>query len=103
MELPDSDKPECYGACRGDPAPSFLCTVGDHLLFNLDKQGLGIARIEKDGKLTYIGRTLEDPDGRMLTYMIRFDGEFLYMSYKMPLPVAGKPPVFRIYRVDRAE
>ena len=103
MELPDADKPECYGAYRGDPAPSFLCNVGDHLLFNLDKQGLGIARIEKDGKLTYIGRALEDPDGRMLTYMIHFDGEFLYMSYKMPLPVAGKPPVFRIYRVDRAE
>ena len=100
MELPDIDKPECYGAHAGDPAPSFLCTAGDHLLFNLDKQGLGIAKIESDGKLTYIGRALEDPDGRMLTYRIHFDGEFLYAAYKMPIPNADKPPVFRIYRVD---
>ena len=99
MELPDIDKPECYGAHEGDPSPSFLCTVGDHLLFNLDKQGLGIARIERDGKLTYIGRALEDPDGRMLTYRMHFDGEFLYLSYKMPVPSAEKPPVFRIYKV----
>jgi len=100
MELPDMDKPECYGAHQGDPSPSFLCTVDDHLLFNLDKQGLGIAKIEDDGKLTYIGRTLEDPDGRMLTYRIHFDGEFLYLSYKMPVPSAEKPPVFRIYQVS---
>ena len=100
MELPDIDKPECYGAHAGDPAPSFLCTAGDYLLFNLDKQGLGIAKIESDGKLTYIGRTLEDPDGRMLTYRIHFDGEFLYTAYKMPIPHADKPPVFRIYRIS---
>ena len=100
MELPDIDKPECYGAHAGDPAPSFLCTAGDYLLFNLDKQGLGIAKIESDGKLTYIGRALEDPDGRMLTYRIHFDGEFLYTVYKMPIPNADKPPVFRIYRVE---
>ncbi|MBR2620935.1 MAG: hypothetical protein IKC97_01010, partial [Clostridia bacterium] len=100
MELPDIDKPECYGAHAGDPAPSFLCTAGDYLLFNLDKQGLGIAKIESDGKLTYIGRTLEDPDGRMLTYRIHFDGEFLYTAYKMPIPNTDKPPVFRIYRIS---
>ncbi len=100
MELPDIDKPECYGAHAGDPAPSFLCTAGDYLLFNLDKQGLGMAKIESDGKLTYIGRTLEDPDGRMLTYRIHFDGEFLYTAYKMPIPHADKPPVFRIYRIS---
>ena len=100
MEIPANDKPEYVGAITGDPAPSFLCTVGDYLLFNLDKQGLGIASIEKDGRLTYIGRTLEDTDGRMLTYRIGFDGEFLYTSYKMPLPNADKPPVFRIYRVE---
>ena len=99
MELSDIDKPECYGAFAGDPAPSFLCTAGDYLLFNLDKQGLGVAKIENDGKLTYIGRTLEDPDGRMLTYRIHFDGEFLYTSYKMPIPNEDKPPVFRIYKV----
>ncbi|MBE6581566.1 MAG: hypothetical protein E7650_08170, partial [Ruminococcaceae bacterium] len=63
MELPDIDKPECYGAHAGDPSPSFLCTAGDYLLFNLDKQGLGVAKIENDGKLAYIGRALEDPDG----------------------------------------
>jgi len=100
MELPNCDKPEYVGAITGDPAPSFLCTVGDHLLFNLDKQGIGIASIEKDGRLTYIGRVLEDPDGRMLTYRIHFDGEFLYTSYKMAVPNAEKPPVFRIYRVE---
>ena len=100
MELPDTDKPECYGAHEGDPAPSFLCTIDDHLLFNLDKQGLGIAKIEKDGTLTYIGRDLEDPDGRMLTYRIHYDGEFLYTSYKMPVPHADIPPVFRIYKVS---
>ena len=99
MELPDIDKPECYGAYAGDPSPSFLCTAGDYLLFNLDKQGLGVAKIENDGKLAYIGRALEDPDGRMLTYRIHFDGEFLYLSYKMPVPSAGKQPVFRIYKV----
>ena len=99
MELPDIDKPECYGAHAGDPSPSFLCTAGDYLLFNLDKQGLGVAKIENDGKLAYIGRALEDPDGRMLTYRIHFDGEFLYLSYKMPVPSAEKQPVFRIYKV----
>ena len=99
MELPDIDKPTCYGAHAGDPSPSFLCTAGDYLLFNLDKQGLGIAKIENDGKLAYIGRALEDPDGRMLTYRIHFDGEFLYSSYKMPVPSAKKRPVFRIYKV----
>ena len=99
MELPDMDKPECYGAHAGDPSPSFLCTAGDYLLFNLDKQGLGVAKIENDGKLAYIGRALEDPDGRMLTYRIHFDGEFLYLSYKMPVPSAEKQPVFRIYKV----
>ena len=99
MELPDADKPEYIGVIAGDPAPSFLCTVDDHLLFNLDKQGLGVAKIEKDGRLTYIGRELEDPDGRMLTYRIHFDGEFLYLSYKMPVPSADKPPVFRVYKV----
>ena len=100
MELPDNDKPEYVGAIMGDPAPSFLCTVGDYLLFNLDKGGLGIAKIEEDGRLTYIGRTLDDPDGRMLTYRIHFDGEFLYTSYKMPIPNADKPSVFRMYRVE---
>ena len=99
MELPDADKPEYIGVIAGDPSPSFLCTAGNHLLFNLDKQGLGVARIENDGKLTYIGRALEDPDGRMLTYRIHFDGEFLYLSYKMPVPSAEKQPVFRIYKV----
>ncbi len=59
----------------------------------------GAASIENDGKLTYIGRFLEDPDGRMLTYSIHFDGEYLYTSYKMPVPSADKPPVFRIYKV----
>ena len=72
----------------------------DHLLFNLDKQGLGVARIEKDGGLTYIGRALEDADGRMLTYRIHFDGEFLYTSYKMATPIADKPPVFRMFRIE---
>ncbi len=99
MELPHGDKPEYIGVIAGDPSPSFLCTVGNHLLFNLDKQGLGVARIENDNKLTYIGRTLEDPDGRMLTYRIHFDGEFLYTSYKMPVSNADKPPVFRMYKV----
>ncbi len=99
MELPHRDKPEYIGVIAGDPSPSFLCTVGHHLLFNLDKQGLGVARIENDNKLTYIGRTLEDPDGRMLTYRIYFDGEFLYTSYQMPVPNADKPPVFRMYKV----
>ena len=99
MELPDADKPEYIGVIAGDPSPSFLCTVGKRLLFNLDKQGLGIARIENDGALTYIGRALEDSDGRMLTYRIHFDGEFLYTSYKMPETCADTPPVFRIYKV----
>ena len=99
LELPNIDKPEYIGVIAGDPSPSFLCTVGNLLLFNLDKQGLGIARIENDGKLTYVGRALEDRDGRMLTYRIYFDGEFLYTSYKMPVPSADKPPVFRIYKV----
>jgi hypothetical protein len=99
LELPNIDKPEYIGVIAGDPSPSFLCTVGNHLLFNLDKQGLGIARIENDGALTYIGRALEDRDGRMLTYRIHFDGEFLYTSYKMPVPSADIPPVFRIYKV----
>ena len=100
LELPCADKPEYIGVIGGDLSPSFLCTVGDYLLFNLDKQGLGIAKIENDGKLTYIGRALEDRDGRMLTYRMHFDGEFLYTSYKMPIPNADKPPVFRIYRVE---
>ena len=99
MELPNADKPEYIGVIAGDPSPSFLCTAGNHLFFNLDKQGLGIARIENDGALTYIGRALEDRDGRMLTYRIHFDGEFLYTSYKMPVPSVDKPPVFRIYKV----
>lgn len=103
MELPNGDKPEFIGVIAGDPAPSFLCAAGNHLLFNLDKQGLGIARIENDGKLTYIGRTLEDPDGRMLTYRIHFDGEILYTSYKMPVPDADHPPVFRMYKVTSGE
>ena len=103
MELPDCDKPEYIGVIAGDPAPSYLCAVGDHILFNLDKQGIGIARIESDNKLTYIGRALEDADGRMLTYRIHFDGEFLYASYKMPIPNADKPPVFRMYRVEAAD
>ena len=100
LELPNADKPEYVGAIMGDPAPSFLCTVDSYLLFNLDKQGLGVAKIENDGKLSYIGRALEDSDGRMLTYRIHFDGEFLYTSYKMPVSSAGKPPVFRIYKVS---
>ena len=99
MELPDGDKPEYIGVIAGDPSPSFLYTAGNHLLFNLDKQGLGVAKIENDGKLVYIGRALEDPDGRMLTYRIHFDGEFLFLSYKMPVPSAEKQPVFRIYKV----
>ena len=103
MELPDCDKPEFIGVIAGDPAPSFLCTAGDHLLFNLDKHGIGIAKIENDGRLTYIGRALEDADGRTLTYRIGFDGEFLYASYKMPLPTADKPPVFRMFRVTSEE
>ena len=103
MELPDADKPEYIGIIAGDPAPSFLCTVGNYLLFNLDKQGLGVARIENDGKLTYIGRALEDPDGRTLTYRMHFDGEFLYTSYKAPIPSADKPPVFRIHKVISTE
>ena len=102
MELPDADKPGYIGVIAGDPGPSFLCTAGDYLLFNLDKQGLGIAKIEKDNTLTYIGRTLEDPDGRMLTYRMHFDGEILYTSYKMPIPEQGKPPVFRMYKVKFA-
>lgn len=97
MELPEEDKPTFIGAIAGDPAPSFLCVAGNHLLFNLDKQGLGIARIESDGKLTYMGRALEDPCGRQLTYQLHFDGEFLYASYRNPLPNAEKPPVFRMY------
>ena len=100
MELPDSDKPEYIGVIAGDPSPSFLCTVDDYLLFNLDKQGMGVAKIQDDGRLTYIGRALEDSDGRMLTYRIHFDGELLYTSYKMPVPCEGKPPVFRIYKVS---
>ena len=103
MELPDCDKPEYIGTIAGDPAPSFLCTLGNYLLFNLDKQGIGVARIESDGKLTYLGHTLEDTEGRMLTYQIHFDGEFLYTSYKMPIPSADKPPVFRIYKVDSTQ
>ena len=103
MELPDEDKPEYVGVIAGDPSPSFLCTAGRYLLFNLDKQGLGIARIENDNKLTYIGRTLEDPDGRVLTYRIHCDGEFLYTSYKMPVANAEIPPVFRVYKVDLVE
>jgi hypothetical protein len=103
MELPDEDKPEYVGVIAGDPSPSFLCTAGSYLLFNLDKQGLGIARIEDDNKLTYIGRTLEDPDGRVLTYRIHYDGEFLYASYKMPVANAAIPPVFRVFKVDLAE
>ena len=100
MELPNADKPEYIGAIMGDPSPAFLCTADNYLLFNLDKQGLGVAKIENDGKLTYIGRALEDPDGRMLTYRIHFDGELLYTSYKMPIPSTEKPPVFRIYKVS---
>ena len=99
LELPSADKPEYVGVIAGDPSPSFLCTVEGYLLFNLDKQGIGMAKIEDDGKLTYIGRALEDSDGRMLTYRIHYDGELLYTSYKMPIPDAEKPPVFRIYRV----
>ena len=103
MHLPECDKPEYIGAITGDPAPSFLCTVGSYLLFNLDKQGLGIAKIESDGRLTYVGRALEDPEGRMLTYRLHFDGEFLYTSYKMPIPGTDIPPVLRIYKVDVME
>lgn len=103
MELPDEDKPEYVGVIAGDPSPSFLCIAGSYLLFNLDKQGLGIARIEDDNKLTYIGRTLEDPDGRVLTYRIHYDGEFLYTSYKMPVANAEIPPVFRMFKVDLAK
>lgn len=103
MELPDVDKPESYGAFEGDPAPSFLCTAGNHLLFNLDKQGLGIARIENDGKLKYIGRALEDADGRTLTFRMHFDGDCLYASYKMYTHAVDKPHVFRIFKVESAE
>lgn len=103
MELPDEDKPKYVGVIAGDPSPSFLCTAGSYLLFNLDKQGLGIARIEDDNKLTYIGRTLEDPDGRVLTYRIHYDREFLYTSYKMPVANAEIPPVFRVFKVDLEE
>ncbi|MBO5252365.1 MAG: hypothetical protein J6C51_00290 [Clostridia bacterium] len=103
MELSDEDKPKYIGVIAGDPSPSFLCTAGSYLLFNLDKQGLGIARIEDDNKLTYIGRTLEDPDGRVLTYRIHYDGEFLYASYKMPVANAEIPPVFRVFKVDLEE
>lgn len=103
MELSDEDKPKYIGVIAGDPSPSFLCTAGSYLLFNLDKQGLGIARIEDDNKLTYIGRTLEDPDGRVLTYRIHYDGEFLYTSYKMPVANAEIPPVFRVFKVDLEE
>ena len=100
LELPDADKPEYVGAITGDPGPSFLCTTDNHLLFNLDKQGLGVAKIENDGKLTYVGRILEDTDGRTLTYQIKFDGELLYTSYKMSVPNEYTPPVFRIYKLE---
>ena len=100
LELPDCDKPAYIGIIAGDPAPSFLCVAGDYLLFNLDKQGLGMAKIEKDGKLTYKGRTLEDPQGRQLTYQLSFDGEFLYTSYRDLLENEEKPPVFRMYRME---
>ncbi len=103
MELPDSDKPEYVGVIAGDPAPSFLCTINNYLLFNLDKQGLGIAKIENDNRLTFIGRALEDPDGRALTYRIHFDGEFLYTSYKLPVANAEIPPVFRMYKIELTE
>ena len=100
LELPDADKPKFIGVIAGDPAPSFLCVAKDYLLFNLDCEGLGIAKIEADGKLTYMGRTLEDPCGRQLTYALDFDGEFLFTSYKMPIPDEKHPPLFRIYRME---
>ena len=34
LELPEGDKPEYIGVISGDPAPSFLCTVENFLLFN---------------------------------------------------------------------
>lgn len=100
MELPEEDKPKFIGVIAGDPAPSFLCTAGDYLLFNLDKQGLGVAKIGPDNKLTYIGRALEDPEGRQLTYQLHFDGEFLYTSYRDLVENEKNPPVFRMYRLE---
>lgn len=98
MVLPECDKPLFIGAIAGDPAPSFLCTAEDYLLFNLDKQGLGIAKIGEDGKLTYLGRALEDPDGRQLTYHLHYDGQFLHTSYKV-IPEGPLQPVFRMFTV----
>ncbi len=100
LPLPDADKPKFIGVIAGDPAPSFLCVARDHLLFNLDCQGLGIAKIEADGRLTYKGRTLQDPCGRQLTYRLSFDGEFLCASYKMPIPDGKNPPVFRMFEME---
>lgn len=100
LPLPDADKPKFIGVIAGDPAPSFLCVAKDYLLFNLDCQGLGIAKIEADGRLTYMGRALEDPCGRQLTYRLHFDGEFLCASYKMPIPDGKNPPVFRMFEME---
>ena len=99
MEIPDEDKPEYIGVIAGDPAPSYLCVMENYLLFNLDKQGLGVARIEKDNKLRYLGSVLDDRKGRMLTHRMHYDGESLFLSFKMPVPSADCPPVFRGYFV----
>ena len=97
LPLPAQDKPAFIGVIAGDPAPSFLCVAEDHLLFNLDKQGLGIAKIEADGKLTYVGRELEDSEGRQLTHCLCFDGDYLFAAYKMPVADPAKPPVLRLF------
>lgn len=97
MELPNEDKPTYTGMLGGDPAPAYLCVAEPYLLFNLDKEGIGVAEIQKDGKLTYLGRTLEDAEGRALSHNLQFDGQWLYAAYRHPLGEENIPPVFRIF------
>ena len=99
MEIPDEDKPEFIGVIMGDPAPSYLCVMENYLFFNLDKQGLGVAKIEDGGKLRYIGSILDDRKGRMLTHKMQIDGDTLLLSFKKPIPDADTPPVLRAYYV----
>ena len=71
----------------------------NYLFFNLDKQGLGVAKIEDGGKLRYIGSILDDRKGRMLTHGMQIDGDTLLLSFKKPIPDADTPPVLRAYYV----